>query len=325
MSTNDYPYTPEQLERVFESLSTTLFNVTRDIGEDDYPAPKILAVVGVPGAGKTWMLNNTLLKQPRYRNFVRLYRDDFRQLHPRYSEFAHLDAASRYAHTESFIWDLCGRVFAYAVANSYNIVMETAMDTPAFAKAIDGLLAAYEFDVHLIGCKKDFVHMSTIRRMLDGMDKGIMDRFVTIEMIDESINNAQAILSAFETACMRVSGSQIRMYERGFGKLRNTTQFCHSRCDRVSTLTPRAFTDENGRVITLQEQTHRIERNELLNQPCTVPSFLSITHAPVAGEAERREAFNEASELLGRLDQYEQRVPASIRDALRYYVEKYRD
>lgn len=328
MPTNIYPYTPAQLESVFEDLSATLFNVTRDIGEDDYPAPKILAVVGVPGAGKTWMLNNTLLKQPRYRNFVCLYQNSFRELHPRYSEFAHQDVTSRYAHTEAFIWELCGRVFEYAVANRYNIVMEAAMDTLAFAEAIAGPespLAVYQFDMHLIGCKKDFVHMSTIRRVLDSLDKGILERFVEIEMIDGSVNNAEAILSAFETACMRVGGSQISMYERGFGKLRNTTQLCHSRCDRIYTLTPHTFTDESGRTILIQEQAHHIKRSELLTKPCTVPSFLSLTHAPVVGEEARRDAFTEASESLRRLSQYQSLAPASIGDALRYYIEKYRD
>ncbi|MFJ3487640.1 zeta toxin family protein [Pseudomonas sp. NPDC090202] len=325
-SANQYPYTPAELESAFQTLSATLFDVTRDIGEDGNPGPKILTVVGVPGAGKTYMLNNTLLKQPRYKNFVPLYKESFRELHPRYSEFADLDVTARYAHTETFIRELGGKIFEYATSGLYNIILESAMDTPNAAEIIAGpVFAKYQFDVHMIGCKKDFVHMSTIKRALNSLDKGLLERFVEIETIQASIDNAEAILGALELACMRVGGSEIRMYERGFGKLRTTTQLCHSRCDRVNSLTPHEFVDENGVNIPLEIQTHRIERNELMTTPCTVSSFVKLTNAPVVGTEDRKDAWTEATQSLQRLGQYQELAPASITAALQAYIEKYQD
>jgi hypothetical protein len=324
MPATHYAYTPKELDDVYNQLEATLFDVKRDIGENGLPAPKILVVAGVQGSGKTYMLNNTLLKQERYANYVRLYIDSFRELHPRYAAFADQDVTSRYKHTETFIWELCSRIFTYAYQTKFNIIMETALDTKAFANVISGQeLADYQFDVHLIGCKKDFVHLSTIDRALDALEQGKLERFVDIATIETSIENAESILNAFEAACMRVSGSTISMYERGFGALRNRKQLCSSRCERIDTLTPLTFTDENGAAITVQEQTHRIERSERLSVPCSFASFIALTHAPIIGELERQQAWQQAYGSLARMRVFWQQVPTRLPETLWGYIKKY--
>lgn len=323
MSASRFSYTPAELLAVYTDLEKTLFDVPRDIGTDGLPAPKILVVAGVQGSGKTYMLNNTLLKDARYANFVRLYSEDLRELHPRYAEFADQDVTSRYKHTESFIWELCSLIFAHAHQNKFNIVMETALDTKAFATVITGPeLADYQFDVHLIGCKKDFVHLSTIKRALKALEKGTLERFVDIATIETSIENAEVILNAFETACMRVSGSTISMYERGFGALRNRKQLCSSRCERINTLTPYVFTDESGATITVQEQTHRIERSEALPVPCSYASFIALVEAPITGK-DRNEAWQEAYAALARMRGFWKQIPPRLPETLWGYIKKY--
>jgi len=323
MSASLFSYKPAELLAVYTNLEKTLFDVPRDIGEDGLPAPKILVVAGVQGSGKTYMLNNTLLKDARYANFVRLYSEDLRELHPRYAEFADQDVTSRYKHTESFIWELCSLIFTHAHQNKFNIVMETALDTKAFATVITGSeLADYQFDVHLIGCKKDFVHLSTIKRALNALEKGSLERFVDIATIEASIENAEVILNAFETACMRVSGSTISMYERGFGALKNRKQLCSSRCERINTLTPYVFTDESGDTITVQEQTHRIERSEALPVPCSYASFIALVEAPITGE-DRNEAWQEAYAALARMRGFWKQIPPRLPETLWGYIKKY--
>ncbi|MFJ5300775.1 zeta toxin family protein [Pseudomonas sp. NPDC088368] len=324
MSASRYGYTPQELNDVYTELEKSLFAVHRDIGVDDQPAPKILIVAGVQGSGKTYMLDNTLLKDPRYGNYVRLYTESFRELHPRYAEFADQDVTRRYKHTESFIWELGSLIFAHAYKNKFNIIMETALDTKAFATVITGPeLADYQFDVHLIGCKKDFVHLSTIKRALNALEKGSLERFVDIATIETSIENAEVILNAFETACMRVSGSTINMYERGFGALKNRKKLCSSRCDRINVLTPLVFTDENGVEVTVQEQTHRIERSEALPVPCSYASFIALVEAPVSGVEDRREAWQEAYAALARMRGFWQQVPQRLPETLWGYIKKY--
>ena len=324
MSATHYAYTPLELDDVYNALEQTLFNVRKDIGEEGMPAPKILVVAGVQGSGKTYMLNNTLLKDPRYSNYVSLYSEHLRELHPRYAEFADKDVTSRYRHTETFIWELCSRIFSYAYQNKFNIIMETALDTKAFATVMTGPeLADYQFDVHLIGCKRDFVHLSTIKRALNALEEGVLERFVDIGTIETSIENAEAILNAFEAACMRVSGSSISMYERGFGSLRNRKKLCSSRCERVSTLTPHVFTDEHGAHITLQEQSHRIERSEALPVPCSYSSFLALTDAPIEGTEDRQEAWQAAYGALARMRQFWKQIPPRLPDTLWGYIKKY--
>lgn len=323
MSASRFSYTQAELHGVYTELEKNLFDVPRDIGEDGQPAPKILVVAGVQGSGKTYMLNNTLLKQARYDNFVHLYSEGLRELHPRYAEFADQDVTSRYKHTESFIWELCSLIFAHAHQNKFNIVMETALDTKAFATVITGPeLADYQFDVHLIGCKKDFVHLSTIKRALNALERGTLERFVDIATIEASIENAEVILNAFETACMRVSGSTISMYERGFGALKNRKQLCSSRCERINTLTPYVFTDESGATITVQEQTHRIERSEALPVPCSYASFIALVEAPITGE-DRHEAWQEAYAALARMRGFWKQIPPRLPETLWGYIKKY--
>jgi hypothetical protein len=324
MSATRYSYTPKELDVVYAQLAETLFAVTRDIDTEGNPAPKILVVAGVQGSGKTYMLNNTLLKDHHYNNFIRLYEESMRELHPRYAEFADQDVINRYKHTEGFIWELCGRVFRHAHENKFNIIMETALDTKAFANVITGQeLADYQFDVHLIGCKKDFVHLSTIRRALNALEKGSLERFLDIATIEASIENAEVILNAFETACMRVSGSSISMYERGFGELRNRKKLCSSHCDRINTLTPYEFIDEAGLSITLQEQSHRIERSEELPVPCSFASFLALVEAPVSGAQDRLEAWQEAYSALARMRGFWKQVPPRLAETLWGYIKKY--
>jgi hypothetical protein len=324
MPATHYSYTPKELDAAYETLEASLFNVRKDIGDDGLPAPKILVVAGVQGSGKTYMLNNTLLKDGGYANYVRLYKESFRELHPRYAEFADQDVLSRYKHTETFIWELCARIFAYAHENKYNIILETALDTKAFATVINGKeLADYQFDVHLIGCKKDFVHLSTIKRALDALEQGTLERFVDVATIEASLENAEAILNAFEAACMRVSGSTISMYERGFGELKNRRLLCRSRCDHINSLTPLEFLDETGQPITLERQIRRIERSELLPVPCSFANFIEMTHAPVVGDNDRREAWESAYRALGRMRGFWQQIPSRLPETLWGYIKKY--
>jgi hypothetical protein len=324
MSATYYTYTSQELDEVYIELEKTLFAVKRDIGDEGKPAPKILVVAGVQGSGKTYMLNNTLLKDGGYDNYVHLYKESFRELHPRYRELARLDVISRYKHTEGFIWELCGRVFKHAYQNKFNIIMETALDTKAFASVISGQeLSDYQFDVHLIGCKKDFVHLSTINRALEALEKGTLERFVDIATIETSIENAEVILNAFEAACMRVSGSTITMYERGFGALKNRRKLCSSRCDRIDTLTPYPFVDEEGTTRTLEEQTHRIERSEQLPVPCSFASFSALVEAPVTGEHDRTQAWQEAYRALSRMRPFWKQIPTRLAETLWSYIKKY--
>src|SRR3546814_14827822 len=61
---------------------------------------------------------------------------------------------------------------------------------------------------------------SDLKRALRSLEKQEMERFVTLSALNASLSNAQATLLAFETAAKTVSGSQIFLYERGFGPLK---------------------------------------------------------------------------------------------------------
>ena len=126
-----------------------------------------------------------------------------------------------YEHTEAFVREVCTKIFAERSQRKYNIIMECAFDSLDFAAFPPTATAAgYQFETHIVGCNQEFAHVSSIKRALKSLEKQEMERFVTVSTLDASMSYAQAIILAFETACKAVSGSQITLYERGFGALK---------------------------------------------------------------------------------------------------------
>ncbi|WP_315975335.1 zeta toxin family protein [Pseudomonas sp. 6D_7.1_Bac1] len=79
---NQYSHTDEQVNAAFSEISASLFegkviNATN---------PKMLVVAGIQGSGKTWLLEESLLKTGRYSNYIRLHLPEFRKKHPQYSQ-----------------------------------------------------------------------------------------------------------------------------------------------------------------------------------------------------------------------------------------------
>jgi len=120
---------------------------------------------------------------------------------------------------------------------------------------------------------------------------------------------------------MRVNGSSISLYERGFGVLSNRKKLCSSRCKRINTLTPLALTDEHG-AVSVQEQIHRIERSETLTVPCSYASFIALIEAPVSGE-DRKEAWEDAYLSLARMRRFWKQTPSRLPETLWGYIKKY--
>jgi hypothetical protein len=83
------------------------------------------------------------------------------------------------------------------------------------------------------------------------------------------------------------------------------------------------FTDEAGVAITVQEQTHRIERSEQLPVPCSFASFIEMTEAPVTSQNDRREAWDQAYTALGRMRGFWSQIPPRLPEAVWGYIKKY--
>lgn len=337
MTTSDpFTFTQSELERVLEEHHDELFDRTRDVDDSPEkpaspelePAPKLLIVAGVQGSGKTYLLENTLLPSNKYANYVPLYKTEYRTWHPRYRDMQGMNALDIYAHTESFIWALGHRIMSYALANKYNIIMESALDSLGFASFPNHAVnAGYRFEVHLIGCKRDFAHLSTIRRGLKSASLDELERFVSVAEIDQSVTNAEAILNAFEDACTKVTGSRITLYERGFGALRDRKVLCSSLCESPMTLTPQPLRTASGELVQPDSLPARIERTAERNKPCSYREYLKLINTGFDSQ-ERQEAVAEAQaslQALSMIDQY--RIPTAIRTGvaqnLQSYIERY--
>jgi hypothetical protein len=319
-----YSYTAADVDKAYEEIAQTLFNTSRDIATDGNPAPKALVIAGVQGSGKTYLLENTLLKSGRYANYVRLYLPEYREKHPQYAQMAKQGPLHAYEHTEQFLWELGGKIFAHAYTNKFNFIMETALDSIEFADfPVNAANQGYQFEIHLIGCKKEFAHLSTIKRALKSLEAGTLERFVDMSSIEASMANAQSILTAFENACLLVPGSQITMYERGFGVLKNRRVVCHSRCEAIMTLIPQSITHPDGSILIPEFNQVRIERTSELNKPCSYGNYASIVNAPIFTREERGETLKESHLALALLAPYEQQIPYSVYNDLYAYVVKY--
>jgi hypothetical protein len=214
-----YTYTPEQVTAAFNEIKTTLFR-----GVTAEATPKILVVAGLQGSGKTYLLEKNLLPSKRYDNYVRLYLPDYRKKHPQYAEMIKLGVLHAYEHTEAFVRDVSTKIFTQAFTGKFNIIMECAFDSVDFAAFPPLATAAgYQFETHIVGCTREFAYVSSIKRALKSLEDQEMERFLTVSKLNAGMSNAQATILAFETAAKAVSGSQMIVYERGFGVLNERT------------------------------------------------------------------------------------------------------
>lgn len=237
--TGKFSYTQQDVKNAFLGLQKKLFD-ERVAVSDEESSPKMLVVAGIEGAGKTHLLNE-LLDTCRYSNYVPLYEPHFRTLHPQYQEIVKNGVGFAYNKTDQFVRDLGGMIFEKALREKYSIIMEVGLETYEFAEFQKGEHASrYQYEVHVIACKKDFAHVSTISRALDSAKNNKLERFVSLRELDAGMANAKAVLTAFEEACSKVKGSEIALYERSFGTDKNSKMICRSLCVDTGELVPQA-------------------------------------------------------------------------------------
>ncbi|CAM3696509.1 hypothetical protein CCOS865_00769 [Pseudomonas reidholzensis] len=322
---DQYPYTADDVDRAYAQLETELFNKTRDHDPDDYqlPSPTVLFVAGAQGSGKTYLLEKKLLPSGRYENYVRLYLPEFRELHPHYAQMSEHGVLHVYEHTEAFIKALSGKVYTYAFANRYNIIMECALDDPQFAgfppaAALDG----YRFEVHLIACQKEFSHWGTLDRVVKSIARDELERVVSLAQIEAVLGNAMAILVALEKACTEKVGSAITLYLRGLDTDKQSKALCHSRCDVYGTLTPQADYDGQAFFQTgYPGGAFQLVGHTLSNG--TYTQYARVVHAELTDDALRQKMVQACSATLEKASLLGARVPEEVFEALKAYQEKY--
>lgn len=320
-----YTFTDADVQSAFETLDQTLFARKRDLTPTGDPEPKILIVAGTQGSGKTYLLENTLLKMESYQHFIPLYLPEFRKLHPQYEEMIGHGTLHAYEHTESFIWQLGGVVLRNALDNRYNIIMETALDDPSFAAFPPlAVSAGYQFDVHLIACQKEFSHWSTLNRAVKSVTNNELERFVPLSGIEASQANAKAILDAFEDACTQVTGSKITVYQRGFQNNKDRSILCHSVCETLQELSPKPdYLGQSFASALPAVELFQIKRTPTENKPCSYPQYSQVVHAGMIEPAVRREMVNACCQTLSMAQKIESKVPRDTFRELCLYVLKY--
>ncbi|MDI1332837.1 MULTISPECIES: zeta toxin family protein [Pseudomonas] len=293
-SAPNYTYTTEQVSAAFNAIKTTLF---RGITAEE--TPKILVVAGLQGSGKTFLLENTLLPTRRYDKYVRLYLPEYRQKHPQYAEMIKLGVLHAYEHTEAFVRELCAKIFTEAFTLKYNIIMECAFDSIDFAAFPPLATAAgYQFETHIVGCTLEFAHVSCIKRAFKSLENRELERFVTRSTLESSMRNEQAVILAFETASKAVDRSQITVYERGFGALKERVSRAHITYTTTACVTPSAT-------------------------PTAYSAYESIINNHVHTLSERDEIVKECHLALLNTQTYAQVVPDFVYNDLYAYIVKY--
>ncbi|MFS0827535.1 zeta toxin family protein [Pseudomonas phoenicis] len=321
-----YSFTEADLQHAFETLSETLFDKTRNAQcETCPPSPTMLIVAGAQGSGKTYLLENTLLPSNRYASFVRLYLPAYRELHPQYAQMQAHGTLHVYEHTEVFVWALGERIFTHAFEQRFDIIMETALDSPKFAEfppvAVE---QGYRFEVHMIACQKEFSHWASLDRGIKSLGKGELERFLSLSTIERSQLNARSILDAFENACAQAPGSQITLYHRGFETQLESRPLCHSECLVASELQPRL--DYRGQAflqLPALNPSFEIRRNAEADAPCSYGQYAQVVHAGLIEPDIRAAMVRACCASLDRAAALAEVMPQTTFDALCLYVLKY--
>ncbi|QXH52127.1 zeta toxin family protein [Pseudomonas fakonensis] len=320
-----YTFTEQDVTNAFEALEASLFERKRHTGPDEQPGPRMLVVAGAEGSGKTYLLEHSLLPSLRYDDYVKLYDPAFRKLHPQYEAMKALGGRHVYAHTEQFIWQLGNKIFAYALGNRYDIIMETALDALAFA-SVPGMAqqAGYQLELHLIACQKEFGHWTTLERAVKSVAEDALERFVSLSKIEQSQANAQKIIDAFEVACLQAAGSRICLYRRGMDTDRESRVLCHSVSSPEGQLVPQA--DHFGEPLLeapQAEPSFQIRRRAQDEASSTYPQYFQLVHTGMLDAQVRSKMLKACCSTLGRAQKLSELVPADAFRELSLYVLKY--
>jgi hypothetical protein len=293
-----YTYTPEQVTAAFDTLSPTLFSaVTAET------TPRMLVTAGVQSSGKTYLLEKSLLPSGRYQNHVRLYLPQYRERHPQYEEMIKIGVLHAYEHTETFVRDLCQKIFERAFREKLNIILECAFDTIEFAALPEyAANAGYQLEVHVVACNYPFAFISGVQRGFKSLEKGELERFVKPSALKSSLGNAHAVLYTLESVARKISGSQIFLYERGLGALQDRILRAHS-------------------TYTLDTQ-HKLSITST-STPYSYEAYERIFSKSVNGENERNEMVRECHLALSKATQYATQVPDFLFNALHARIIRY--
>ncbi|WP_339452801.1 zeta toxin family protein [Pseudomonas sp. EA_5y_Pfl2_R50] len=293
----NYSFTPEQLSVAFAEISTTLF-----AGISADTTPKLLITAGVQSSGKTWLLEKTLLPSGKYDNYVRLYLPAFRQKHPQYQEMLKHGTQHAYEQTEKFIYDIAAKIFEKAFTHKYNIIMECAFDSISFATLpAVAVNAGYQLEVHIVACNQPFALISCFKRAFNSLEKQELERFVQPSTLKSSLATAHAMVFAMEAAAKQADGSQILLYERGMGALKDRALRAHSIYHK----------DERGVLtVTSPGQLYSHARYERI-------SSNSLNRAG------RHELIKECHLMLQQANQYAGQIPDYVYGALYSRIFKY--
>lgn len=294
--TPSYTYTSEQVTAAFNEIKATLFR-----GITAEQTPKILVVAGLQGAGKTFLLEKHLLPSKRYDKYVRLYLPEYRRKHPQYAEMIKLGVVHAYEHTQAFVEEVSEKIFTEAFTLKYNIIMECAFDRITFATFPPLATAAgYQFETHIVGCTREFAHVSSIKRALKSLENQELERFVSYAVLDASMSLAHAIILACEVASKAVDGSQITLYERGPGSLKERVQRAHFTYPKADTPAPTPST-----------------------APTPNSTYANIINNHVCTPRERDEMVKDCHLALLKAQTYDQLVPDVVYNDLYAYIVKY--
>ena len=291
-----YTYTPEDVTKAFDEITTTLF-----AEKTAETPPKLLVTAGLQGSGKTYLLEKSLIPSGRYANYVRLYLPEYREKHPQYAEMIKLGVLHAYEHTEAFVRELGTKIFTEVLKRQYNIIMECAFDSIDFA-GIATFAPGYQLEVHIVACNQPFAHVSSIKRALKSLENKELERFVSYSALETSMSNAQAIILAFENLAKTESGSQIYLYERGLGALKERTLRAHS-----------TYSQDSKGELTITSTSTKYSYS----------AYATIINNHVYTHQERDEMVKECHLSLLKAGTFAKQVPDFVYNDLYAYIVKY--
>ncbi|MGB8922638.1 MAG: zeta toxin family protein [Pseudomonas sp.] len=296
--TTAYTYSPADVIQAFNKISATLFS-----GKTAETIPRMLITAGVQASGKTYLLEKSLLTSGQYANYVRLYKPEYREEHPQYAQMVKLGKLHAYEHSEDFVREVCGKLFEEAFRRKLDIIIECAFDSIEFAALPSAATASgYQLEAHIVACGHAFAFLSNVKRGLKSLEKSELERFVRSSDLKTSMNNAHAVICQLEDAAKTVEGSQIYLYERGLGALKERVLRGHSTCTR----------NAQGAL----ELTST-------GQPYSYDTYESIASNTVNSLAERDEMIKECHLALQKTAQYAEQIPEFVYNALYSRIVKY--
>jgi hypothetical protein len=174
----------------YETYKDSVFDVLfSEVKTDSEPTAFILA--GQPGSGKGYIKRAILEEYPNVNNYVQVDPDEFRPLHPFYTEYNQADDKTASERTHEDASRVAGEATDYTIQNKFNVIIDGTLKNSDKAETLIDKLKASGYKVIIYAlCVEPIVSLTgCLERYFSQKEDFGYGRYVPIHIHNSAVNS----------------------------------------------------------------------------------------------------------------------------------------